>query len=157
MTVWELRPRSHHKGATCRVRTGDQRYPVLCHCQLRQDIPEFTNYSSWRHCRLALDKVNHVHKQLQATQVMGLSEFLEKVMVRRACNLKHSVRNCEEFPLWPWCRRCSQLEWLGLMGSPSSSSARINDDTNWHMESLQWLYSFWPSQWISTPRSEAQI
>ena len=32
-------PRSHHKGATGRVRTGDQRLPVLCHCQLGQDIP----------------------------------------------------------------------------------------------------------------------
>ena len=31
--------RSHHKGATGRVRTGDQRYPVLCHCKLGQDIP----------------------------------------------------------------------------------------------------------------------
>ena len=26
--------RSHHKGTTCRVRTGDQLLPVLCHCQL---------------------------------------------------------------------------------------------------------------------------
>ena len=33
-------PRSHHKGATGRVRTGDQRLPVLCHCQLGQDIPK---------------------------------------------------------------------------------------------------------------------
>ena len=33
-TVWEQCPRSHHKGATGRVRTGNQRYPVLCHCQL---------------------------------------------------------------------------------------------------------------------------
>ena len=32
-------PRSHHKGATDRVRTGDQRLPGLCHCQLGQDIP----------------------------------------------------------------------------------------------------------------------
>ena len=33
-------PRSHHKGATGRVRTGDQleRLPVLCHGQLGQDI-----------------------------------------------------------------------------------------------------------------------
>ena len=31
-------PRSHHKGATGRVRTGDQRLPILCHCQLGQDI-----------------------------------------------------------------------------------------------------------------------
>ena len=31
-------PRSHHKGATCRVRTGNQRLLVLCHCQLGQDI-----------------------------------------------------------------------------------------------------------------------
>ena len=30
-------PRSHHKGATSRVRTGNQRLPVLCHCQLGQD------------------------------------------------------------------------------------------------------------------------
>ena len=30
--------RSHHKGATGRVRTGDQRLPVLCHGQLGQDI-----------------------------------------------------------------------------------------------------------------------
>ena len=32
-------PRSHHKSATCRVWTGNQRPPVLCHCQLGQDIP----------------------------------------------------------------------------------------------------------------------
>ena len=32
-------PRSHHKGTTGRVRTGDQRLPVQCHCQLGQDIP----------------------------------------------------------------------------------------------------------------------
>ena len=32
-------PRSYHKGATGRVRTGDQRLPVLCHCQLGQDTP----------------------------------------------------------------------------------------------------------------------
>ena len=32
-------PRSHHKGATGRVRTGNQRLLVLCHCQLGQDIP----------------------------------------------------------------------------------------------------------------------
>ena len=30
--------RSHHKGATGRVRTGDQLRPGLCHCQLGQDI-----------------------------------------------------------------------------------------------------------------------
>ena len=29
-------PRSHHKGATGRVRIGNQRLPVLCHCQLGQ-------------------------------------------------------------------------------------------------------------------------
>ena len=36
-----LNPRSesHHTGATGRVRTGDQRLPVICHCQLGQDIP----------------------------------------------------------------------------------------------------------------------
>ena len=32
-------PRSHHKGATGRFRTGNQQLPVLCHCQLGQDIP----------------------------------------------------------------------------------------------------------------------
>ena len=32
-------PRSHYKGATGRVRTGDQWPPVLCHCQLGQDFP----------------------------------------------------------------------------------------------------------------------
>ena len=32
-------PRSHHKGPTGRVRTGNQRLPALCHCQLGQDIP----------------------------------------------------------------------------------------------------------------------
>ena len=31
-------PRSHYKGATGRVRTGNRRLPVLCHCQLGQDI-----------------------------------------------------------------------------------------------------------------------
>ena len=34
-------PRSH-KSATDRVRTGDQRLPLLCHCQLGQDIPNST-------------------------------------------------------------------------------------------------------------------
>ena len=38
-TIREQRPRSHHKGATGRIRPGDQRYPILCHCQLGQDIP----------------------------------------------------------------------------------------------------------------------
>ena len=28
-SVWDQNPRSHHKGATGRLRTGDQRYPVL--------------------------------------------------------------------------------------------------------------------------------
>ena len=37
--VREQRSRSHHKGATSRVRAGNQRYSVLCHCQLGQDIP----------------------------------------------------------------------------------------------------------------------
>ena len=46
-------PRSHHKGATGRVRTGDQRLPVLCHCQLGQDIP-FSLQSSWWWKRLRL-------------------------------------------------------------------------------------------------------
>ena len=35
-TFREQHPRSHHKGATGTVRTGDQRYPVLCQCQLGQ-------------------------------------------------------------------------------------------------------------------------
>ena len=38
--LFRKNPRSHHKGATCRVRTGDQLLPVLCHCQLGQDIPD---------------------------------------------------------------------------------------------------------------------
>ena len=37
-------PRSHHKGATGRVRTGDQRLPVLCHSQLGQDIPGYYDH-----------------------------------------------------------------------------------------------------------------
>ena len=37
--LFRTNPRSHHKGATGRVRTGNQRLPVLCHCQLGQDIP----------------------------------------------------------------------------------------------------------------------
>ena len=37
--IREQPSRSHHKGATARVRTGDQRYPIPCHCQLGQDIP----------------------------------------------------------------------------------------------------------------------
>ena len=47
-TVWEQHPRPHHNGATDaittsgkgRVRTGDRWHPVLCLCQLGQDIPE---------------------------------------------------------------------------------------------------------------------
>ena len=40
-------PRSHHKGATGRVRTGDQLLPVLCHCQLGQVNSNLT----WFHTR----------------------------------------------------------------------------------------------------------
>ena len=39
--LFRMNPRSHHKGATGRVWTGDQLLPVLCHCQLGQDIPEY--------------------------------------------------------------------------------------------------------------------
>ena len=39
-------PRSHHKGATSRVRTGNQRLPVLCHCQLGQDIPTYQYFKT---------------------------------------------------------------------------------------------------------------
>ena len=48
-------PRSHHKGATGRIRTGDQleRLPVLCHCQLGQDsVPmQCALETTIRHCR----------------------------------------------------------------------------------------------------------
>ena len=41
--LFRKNPRSHHKGATCRVRTGDQLLPVPCHCQLGHSIPvEYT-------------------------------------------------------------------------------------------------------------------
>ena len=36
--LFGMNPRSHHKGATGRVWTGDQLLPILCHCQLGQDI-----------------------------------------------------------------------------------------------------------------------
>ena len=36
--LFDKRPIAHHKGATSWVRTGYQRYPALCHCQLGQDI-----------------------------------------------------------------------------------------------------------------------
>ena len=38
-TVQDEDPRSHHKGTTGRVQTGDRLYLVLCHCQLGQGIP----------------------------------------------------------------------------------------------------------------------
>ena len=38
-------PRSHHKGATGRVQTGDQRLPVLYRIQLGQDIPQSVRVS----------------------------------------------------------------------------------------------------------------
>ena len=47
-TVREQSPRSHHKGATSRVRNGDQWYPVLCHCQLGHDIPTEADNCSWK-------------------------------------------------------------------------------------------------------------
>ena len=40
MTLLEQNPRSHHKGATGRVQTGNQLYPVLGYCQLGQDIQD---------------------------------------------------------------------------------------------------------------------
>ena len=36
-------PRSHHKGATDRVRTGDQRLPILCHCQVQCQLGQDNN------------------------------------------------------------------------------------------------------------------
>ena len=36
-------PRSHRKGSTGRVWTGDELLPVLCHCQLGQHIPTNKN------------------------------------------------------------------------------------------------------------------
>ena len=47
-TIREQCPRPHHKGATGRVRTENQQFPVLCHCQLGQDIPHSTHRSSLR-------------------------------------------------------------------------------------------------------------
>ena len=48
-------PRSHHKGATSRVQTGNQLLPVLCPCQLGQDIPNLLlTYSTWRCCIIFL-------------------------------------------------------------------------------------------------------
>ena len=45
--------RSHHKGTTGGVPTGDQRLLVLCHCQLGLDIPhkcelEINPNTCWR-------------------------------------------------------------------------------------------------------------
>ena len=57
-------PRSHHKGATGRVRTGDQQLPVLCHCQLGQDIP------TQARCQISNTQPELLHliiKQCQAT------------------------------------------------------------------------------------------
>ena len=54
-TIWEQNPRSHHKGATGRVRTGNQPYPVLCLCQLGQDIPQL----STRAPTLLLQQIPH--------------------------------------------------------------------------------------------------
>ena len=42
LDCWEQHPRSHHKVATARVWTGHQLYPILCPCQLGQDIPIYT-------------------------------------------------------------------------------------------------------------------
>ena len=45
--VREQHPRSHHKGATGRVQTGDRRYPVLCqptwtrHANSNREAAEF--------------------------------------------------------------------------------------------------------------------
>ena len=50
-------PRSHQKGATSRVRTGDQWLPILCHCQLGQDI------YLWTHIRIQnLYILFHIHE-----------------------------------------------------------------------------------------------
>ena len=63
-------PRSHHKGATGRVWTGDQWLPVtvLCHCQLGQDIPS-SNFIM--HC-IYVDDMEHIllHSKTQNKQLM---------------------------------------------------------------------------------------
>ena len=45
--------RPHLKGATGRVRTGDRRYPVLCLCQLGQDIYEQPRVINFAGCTIS--------------------------------------------------------------------------------------------------------
>ena len=55
--LFRKNPRSHHKGATGRVQTGDQLLPFLCPCQLGQDIPTKVQVQSRGQLHEALDRV----------------------------------------------------------------------------------------------------
>ena len=99
-------PRSHHKGATGRVRTGDQLYPVLCHCHLGQDIPmletrkttvQCTNPSSY-----PTNEIDHAAMYL--------------VQVTKSLNLLITEQNCKGVfystkRIWSWRGNLNSLKY----------------------------------------------
>ena len=74
--VREQRPKSHHKGATGWVPTVYQLYPVLCHCQLGQDI----------YC---LHKQNK-HGMIDPCKVIKASKSFAKADICKHTWLKHT-------------------------------------------------------------------
>ena len=80
-------PRSHHKGATGRVRTGDQWLPVLCHCQLGQDIPTPSAPKQWK-TDVHL-KGKPVRARLPLTKFENLEEKVESIAIYK-CAFKYT-------------------------------------------------------------------
>ena len=115
-TVREQHPRSYYKGATGRVRTGDQRYPVLFHCQLGQDIPSVFDKAVFYLWFMSVTVVSHDRTQ------------------------KKIVHFCLLRGAGPGGLRRGQPEELGLPEPPASSSGeatgRSDSLSESHSESL---------------------
>ena len=87
-------PRPHHKGAAGRVQTGDQLLPVLCHCQLGQDIP----FS-------LIESLTVLHESGS-----GAASALQKSWC--------SVRTCGNTPIrhfYCWCTWFSAVDTVGIV------------------------------------------
>ena len=99
----EQHPRSHHKGATARVRTGDQQYPVLCNCQLGQDTDDTIQVSKVRIIRpekkyAVAPEMSHLH--LYASVCIYMQKICK--ICRHEIHKQNMPKICTTFPVLVW-------------------------------------------------------
>ena len=99
----EQHPRSHHKGATARVRTGDQQYPVLCNCQLGQDTDDTIQVSKVRIIRpekkyAVAPEMSHLH--LDASVCIYMQKICK--ICRHEIHKQNIPKICTHFPVLVW-------------------------------------------------------